>query len=341
MIEIKWIKLAVNMFDDEKIKLIRTMPEANAIVVIWVQLLCLAGKNNHGGYVYMDQNVAYSEEMLASLFDHPLNTIRMALSTLEKFGLIEINSDKTIDVINWEKHQNFEGLEKIREQNRIRQQKYRERKRQKRLDNSNVTSRDSNAPEEEEDKRVDTEEDKGVDKEQYQSVVIEDDINKAVEFYKSNFGKLGDYIKTDLNEWVSDIGIDLVLEAMKRSVKGQKNYNYATGMAACTAKECGISPEDVIVYSTGVIGAQFDVTKVENNIKTLKDVENQDSHFGKRKYNNNNSRNEKLPEWANDDSNMSDEDEQVEPEKQEAIAARLQKLKEARELKNGAGQNVF
>lgn len=84
MIEIKWIKLAVNMFDDEKIKLIRTMPEANAIVVIWVQLLCLAGKNNHGGYVYMDQNVAYSEEMLASLFDHPLNTIRMALSTLEK-----------------------------------------------------------------------------------------------------------------------------------------------------------------------------------------------------------------------------------------------------------------
>lgn len=38
---------------------------------------------------------------------------------------------------------------------------------------------------------------------------------------------------------------------------------------------------------------------------------------------------------------MSDEDEQVEPEKQEAIAARLQKLKEARELKNGAGQNVF
>lgn len=79
----------------------------------------------------------------------------------------------------------------------------------------------------------------------------------------------------------------------------------------------------------------------KNNIKTLKDVENQDSHFGKRKYNNNNSRNEKLPEWANDDSNMSDEDEQVEPEKQEAIAARLQKLKEARELKNGAGQNVF
>ncbi len=322
MIEIKWIKLAVNMFDDEKIKLIRTMPEANAIVVIWVQLLCLAGKNNHGGYVYMDQNVAYSEEMLASLFDHPLNTIRMALSTLEKFGLIEINSDKTIDVINWEKHQNFEGLEKIREQNRIRQQKYRERKRQKRLDNSNVTSRDSNAPEEEEDKRVDieedkrvdTEEDKGVDKEQYQSVVIEDDINKAVEFYKSNFGKLGDYIKTDLNEWVSDIGIDLVLEAMKRAVKGQKNYNYATGIMKNWKK---------------------------NNIKTLKDVENQDSHFGKRKYNNNNSRNEKLPEWANDDSNMSDEDEQVEPEKQEAIAARLQKLKEERELKNGAGQNVF
>ena len=49
-------------------------------------------------------------------------------------------------------------------------------------------------------------------------------------------------------------------------------------MAQCTAKECGILPEDVVVYSTGVIGAQFDVTKVENNIKTLKEGLSKEGH---------------------------------------------------------------
>ena len=41
-------------------------------------------------------------------------------------------------------------------------------------------------------------------------------------------------------------------------------------MAKAAAGALGIKTEDVIVYSTGVIGAQFDVTKVENNIETLK-----------------------------------------------------------------------
>ena len=51
---------------------------------------------------------------------------------------------------------------------------------------------------------------------------------------------------------------------------GAQGAENALRMAKCTAKELGIKAEDVIVYSTGVIGAQFDVTKVENNISTLK-----------------------------------------------------------------------
>ncbi len=51
---------------------------------------------------------------------------------------------------------------------------------------------------------------------------------------------------------------------------GAQGAENALRMAKCTAQELGIKAEDVIVYSTGVIGAQFDVTKVENNISTLK-----------------------------------------------------------------------
>lgn len=51
---------------------------------------------------------------------------------------------------------------------------------------------------------------------------------------------------------------------------GAQGAENAFRMAKCTAEALGIKPEDVLVYSTGVIGAQFDISKVENNIETLK-----------------------------------------------------------------------
>ena len=52
---------------------------------------------------------------------------------------------------------------------------------------------------------------------------------------------------------------------------GAQGAENALRMAKAAAKALSIDTEDVIVYSTGVIGAQFDVTKVENNIQQLKD----------------------------------------------------------------------
>ena len=112
------------MFDDEKIKLIRTMPEGDSIALIWVQILCLAGKINDGGWVYMGQNLAYSDEMLAAILDHPLNTMRIALQTLEQFNMIDVTSDGKIDVLNWEKHQSTDKMARIAQQNSVRQQRY-------------------------------------------------------------------------------------------------------------------------------------------------------------------------------------------------------------------------
>ena len=124
MSDVKWIKLSVNMFDDEKIKLIKTMPEGDKIIVIWVQLLCLAGKTNDGGLVYMGQNMVYTDEMLSTIFDEQVNIIRVALQTLEQFGMIEVSQEGLIGITNWEKHQSTDKMARMKEQSRIRQQKY-------------------------------------------------------------------------------------------------------------------------------------------------------------------------------------------------------------------------
>lgn len=128
MADINWIKLRVDMFDDEKIKIIQSMPEGDAILVIWIRIIALAGKCNAKGLVLIEDEFPYSDEMLATIFNKPLATVRLALGTFEKFRMIE-RTEKGIYISNFEKYQNTEGMEKIREQARIRKQREREKKR--------------------------------------------------------------------------------------------------------------------------------------------------------------------------------------------------------------------
>lgn len=136
--EVKWIKLTVDMFDDEKIKIIQSMPEGDALLVIWIKLITLAGKINDGGYIYISEGMPYTDEMLSIVMNKPLNTIRLALDTFEMLGMVE-NDIKGIYLLNFDKHQSLDKMEKIKEQNRLRKQKQREREKQLRL-NEGVTS---------------------------------------------------------------------------------------------------------------------------------------------------------------------------------------------------------
>lgn len=156
MAEISWIKLKTTMFDDEKIRLIQSVPESDAILVIWIRLLVLAGKTNDDGLIYIQRNMPYSEEMLATLFGKNVNTVRLALTTLANFNMIDLTANGLISVTNWEKHQNVEGLEKIKEQNRLRAKRHYEKKK-----NSNVSLTLSNATDKE--KELDKDIDKEID----------------------------------------------------------------------------------------------------------------------------------------------------------------------------------
>jgi len=107
---VKWIKIVIDIFDDEKILLIESLPDADAITVIWFKLLCLAGKINNGGVLMLNDKIAYTDEMLATIFRKPLNTVRLALNAFEGFGMVEIVNN-VITIPNWSKHQSLDQLE--------------------------------------------------------------------------------------------------------------------------------------------------------------------------------------------------------------------------------------
>jgi len=160
--DVKWIKITTNMFEDEKIDFIESLPEADAILVIWVKLLTLAGKCNTNGFIFLTENIPYTDEMLSHKFRRPLNTVKLALQTLKRLKMIEFNDEGYLKITNWEKHQNIEGLERIREQTRKRVAKHRAKKmlEEGKQDECNVTVTLRNATEEEGD--IDIDKDKEV-----------------------------------------------------------------------------------------------------------------------------------------------------------------------------------
>lgn len=126
MAEVKWIKIVTDIFDDEKMLLIETMPEADSLIVIWFKLLCMAGKQNNSGVFMFNDTMAYTDEMFATIFRRPVNTVRLALKTFESYGMVKIINN-AVTIPNWEKHQSLDTLERNKEKTRQRVAAYREK----------------------------------------------------------------------------------------------------------------------------------------------------------------------------------------------------------------------
>lgn len=130
MTKVSWIRLEIDMFDNKKIRHIRKLPEGNNIVLIWMMLLTMAGRCNSNGIIFLTENIPYTNKMLADELDFDESVIELALTILEKFGMIT-RDGALLSIPGWEEHQNIDGLEKIREQTRKRVAEH--RKRQKEL----------------------------------------------------------------------------------------------------------------------------------------------------------------------------------------------------------------
>lgn len=237
------------MFDDEKIKLIEQMPDADTILIIWIKLLAQAGKTNSSGYIFLSENIPYTEEMLATIFNRPLNTVRMALETFRQFGMIEIDDQSFIKISNWEKHQNIEGMERIRQQTRERVRRHREKKKLEQKKDETLHETLRNAPEEEEEKEED------IDKDKYYTTKIKDlssffseSINNFNELNKNYWDVISEtrvrkkiapsVIYRNMNAW-KKYDPQVIEYALKEHIKNHKGKKeeYTIGIMRNTTKE--------------------------------------------------------------------------------------------------------
>ena len=211
MADVKWIKIAVDMFDNRKIKQIGSMPEGDSLLLMWVQLLCLAGNVNDGGFIYLTKEIPYTDEMLGTQFNKPISTVRLALKTFEQFGMIEIINNM-IFLSSWEKYQSTDRLATIREKDRER--KRRKREAEKLLPQNSMkcprTSMDVPRLDIEGDIDIDKDKNKSISKKsprhkhgEYQNVLLSDD---DLEKLKAEFPADWDQRIQRLSEYMASSG---------------------------------------------------------------------------------------------------------------------------------------
>ena len=220
MADVKWVKLTTDMFDNRKIKHLRKLPDGNNIVLIWVMLLTMAGRCNSGGMIFLTENIPYTPKMLADELGFEENTVILALQALENLNMI-ITDNGFFAIAGWEEYQNIEGMNKIREQTRIRVAKCRENKR---LEASNVTGNVTvtlgNATDIEED--IDKDKEKRKKKESSYDGILSDIANDDLRGLYLEYIKMRKMIKAPMTDRALTMLINKVNELEPNNLENQK-----------------------------------------------------------------------------------------------------------------------
>lgn len=130
---VQWLKLKVGMFDGNSFKKIKRakiggVSYRDKLTAIWFELLDLAGKSNANGYLIDNNEIPYHTfEDIAVMLDREEKEVELCMQFFISEKMVEIIDD-IYCLTNFTKYQNEDGLSKIREQKRISQAKWRERK---------------------------------------------------------------------------------------------------------------------------------------------------------------------------------------------------------------------
>ena len=131
-----WFKVDADIFDNKKMKIIRSMRNGDCMALIWFFLLSLARQQNDNGYIYATEGVAYTAKTLAACGGFRPKVTETALGLFREYNMIDVEENGYIYIVGWTEHQNTEALAKLKdrdsekEKNRQRVAKHRQKQKQ-------------------------------------------------------------------------------------------------------------------------------------------------------------------------------------------------------------------
>lgn len=139
----QWIKVFTDIFANPKIQLLLKERDGDTFFRVWIQLLTLAGKCMQEGKLMMSENSPMTIQNFATIMNKSNKKMENIINKLIHLEMI-IYEENTYIIKNWYKYQSIDKYEKVLEQNRVRQKRFRD----KRKEESNVIQTLSNDKEE-------------------------------------------------------------------------------------------------------------------------------------------------------------------------------------------------
>lgn len=139
----QWIKVFTDIFANPKIQLLLKERDGDTFFRVWIQLLTLAGQCMQEGKLMMSENSPMTIQNFATIMNKSNKKMENILNKLIHLEMI-VYKDNTYIIKNWYKYQSIDKYEKVLEQNRVRQKRFRDKKKEE----SNVIQTLSNDTEE-------------------------------------------------------------------------------------------------------------------------------------------------------------------------------------------------
>lgn len=139
----QWIKVFTDIFANPKIQLLLKERDGDTFFRVWIQLLTLAGQCMQEGKLMMSENSPMTIQNFATIMNKSNKKMENILNKLIHLKMI-IYEENTYIIKNWYKYQSIDKYEKVLEQNRVRQKRFRDKKKEE----SNVIQTLSNDTEE-------------------------------------------------------------------------------------------------------------------------------------------------------------------------------------------------
>jgi len=126
MYKLQWLKLELKIFSNRKIQILLKEPDGDTYFRIWIQLLTIAMECNCEGKLVIGENIPMTIENFSKIMGKSKKKVEKIIKKFQELNMLIID-DGVYKIKNWDKYQSVEKTEKYKEQNRLRQQKYREK----------------------------------------------------------------------------------------------------------------------------------------------------------------------------------------------------------------------
>lgn len=145
MYNLQWLKIEIKIFSNRKIQILLKEQDGDTYFRVWIQLLTIAIECNCNGKLVIGENKPMTIENFSKIMGKSKKKVEKIIKKFQELNMLIIE-EGAYKIKNWDEYQSIESYEKYKEQNRIRQQKYRERLKSEK-EKSNVTITENNAQE--------------------------------------------------------------------------------------------------------------------------------------------------------------------------------------------------